>query len=275
MTQHLFRPLQPALPVPGVQAANESPERQDSRQPVTIKPKRILTIGACAACRKRKSKCDGLRPTCTCCIQKQTPCHYDLGPNERPSQAMKRRNEEIQSEIEDLRTIYDCLSTASEYEAEALLRRMRGVSMGSVAGVPVGNGRNGSSIGGSMGNGAGGWGGSTSPPNSDSTSAAGLGSAASQQRIRELAELVRRGEVLGASLSLEPEDGRITLPPIREVLRSAAPNVVEDLDNRERERTGSGDSLVGRRISREEDGQLWMRERGSYDECMNVDVKER
>ena len=96
-----------------------------SRTHLPQKPKRTVTLGACVACRKRKSKCDGRRPMCSCCSQKETGCVYELGPNEKPSQAMKRKNEEMQGELSNLRQLYDFLRLRPEQEAMEILRRIR------------------------------------------------------------------------------------------------------------------------------------------------------
>lgn len=114
-----FRPLQPAL-----MDQDTTPPMQ-SRTQLPQKPKRTVTLGACVACRKRKSKCDGRRPMCTCCGQKETECIYELGPNEKPSQAMKRKNEEMQGELTNLRQLYDFLRLRPEQEAMEVLRRIR------------------------------------------------------------------------------------------------------------------------------------------------------
>jgi hypothetical protein len=115
-----FRALQPA---PLDEEA--PPQPPQSRPLLTQKPKRTVTLGACVACRKRKSKCDGIRPICTCCTQKDTECVYELGPNEKPSQAMKRKNEEMQGELVNLRQLYDFLRLRPEEEAMEILRRIR------------------------------------------------------------------------------------------------------------------------------------------------------
>jgi hypothetical protein len=115
-----FRALQPA---PLDEEA--PPQHPQSRPLLTQKPKRTVTLGACVACRKRKSKCDGNRPVCTCCSQKDTECVYELGPNEKPSQAMKRKNEEMQGELSNLRQLYDFLRVRPEQEAMEILRRIR------------------------------------------------------------------------------------------------------------------------------------------------------
>ncbi|KAF2788826.1 hypothetical protein K505DRAFT_254615 [Melanomma pulvis-pyrius CBS 109.77] len=114
-----FRPLQPAP------MDQEQPSQPQSRPLLTHKPKRTVTLGACIACRKRKSKCDGSRPVCTCCAQKDSECIYELGPNEKPSQAMKRKNEEMQGELSNLRQLYDFLRLRPEQEALEILRRIR------------------------------------------------------------------------------------------------------------------------------------------------------
>ncbi|KAF2021291.1 hypothetical protein BU24DRAFT_18465 [Aaosphaeria arxii CBS 175.79] len=114
-----FRPLQPAP------MDQEQPSHPQGRPILTQKPKRTVTLGACVACRKRKSKCDGIRPICTCCTQKDTECIYELGPNEKPSQAMKRKNEEMQGELSNLRQVYDFLRLRPEQEAMEIFRRIR------------------------------------------------------------------------------------------------------------------------------------------------------
>ena len=68
---------------------------------------------------------------CSCCAQKETQCIYELGPNEKPSQAMKRKNEEMQSELSILRQLYDDLRLRPELEALAILRKIRAESSSS------------------------------------------------------------------------------------------------------------------------------------------------
>lgn len=172
-----FRPLQPA-PMEQEQHDMQQTPQPHSRPLVTQKPKRTVTLGACVACRKRKSKCDGTRPVCTCCAQKDTDCVYELGPNEKPSQAMKRKNEEMQGELSNLRQLYDFLRLRPEQEALEILRRIRT--------NPIG----------------------TSPT----------------QRIQELADFVRHGDLLAHTPSMSPSpqlNESVTLPPIRMALGSS------------------------------------------------------
>jgi hypothetical protein len=57
------------------QQANEStnPNAQDTQNDSSSKVKRI----ACVLCRKRKLRCDGLRPTCSTCRRLSHDCAYD------------------------------------------------------------------------------------------------------------------------------------------------------------------------------------------------------
>ncbi|KAF2685363.1 hypothetical protein K458DRAFT_23460 [Lentithecium fluviatile CBS 122367] len=177
-----FRPLQPAP------MDEEQTHQPQGRPLLTQKPKRTVTLGACVACRKRKSKvhepersveqtnnqqCDGLRPMCTCCAQKETECVYELGPNEKPSQAMKRKNEEMQGELSNLRQLYDFLRLRPEHEALEILRRIRARSPDTIP----------------------------------------------SRRIQELAELVRHGELFQPPYSPLTRH-HLTLPPLRLALDS-------------------------------------------------------
>ena len=108
---------------PATQPPSPPPEAPLSVSPP--KPKRAVTLGACVACRKRKTKCDATRPICGCCRQKTTACVYELGPNEKPSQALKRKNDEMQRELDRLRGVMDVLRGGTEDEAIGILRGIR------------------------------------------------------------------------------------------------------------------------------------------------------
>ncbi|EJD38566.1 hypothetical protein AURDEDRAFT_172332 [Auricularia subglabra TFB-10046 SS5] len=47
------------------------------------------TSSACASCRNRKSKCDGMRPTCSACKQTKTDCTYAVGDDRRTIRGRK------------------------------------------------------------------------------------------------------------------------------------------------------------------------------------------
>ncbi|KAF2728171.1 hypothetical protein EJ04DRAFT_109897 [Polyplosphaeria fusca] len=200
-----FRPLQPA-PFDQDQAL-----QPQSRPTLTQKPKRTVTLGACVACRKRKSKCDGQRPICSCCSQKDTECLYELGPNEKPSQAMKRKNEEMQGELSNLRHLYDFLRLRPEQEAQEILRRIRATSLG------------------------------TTP----------------SQRIQELADYARHGDLLIQPTLKSSYQQTLTLPPLRLALDS--PHAESD------DFSGSLPSLANGIFSMGHDGPVPQRRRHASD----------
>lgn len=119
LTSTAFRPLQPA-------EAGQFASRQyyggSTRAPRT---KRMPALGACVSCRERKSKCDGDRPVCKCCVQRETHCLYELGVNESLSDARRRKNEQIQNELEGLRHLYTSLRSCPMHEALEILHRVR------------------------------------------------------------------------------------------------------------------------------------------------------
>ncbi|KAH7080265.1 hypothetical protein BKA63DRAFT_239519 [Paraphoma chrysanthemicola] len=77
-------------------------------------PKRHRITMACAACRSRKTKCDGDRPQCQECISRDSECHY----TETETALLKRKHE-------DLEALFDMFRTFPEQEANNLLARIR------------------------------------------------------------------------------------------------------------------------------------------------------
>ncbi|KAF1923469.1 uncharacterized protein M421DRAFT_425841 [Didymella exigua CBS 183.55] len=115
-----FRALQPAS------AAYLASRQQCYHSPIkTPRAKRRPALGACVACRERKSRCDGHRPVCECCVQRDTPCVYELGVNETPSDARRRKKEEMQTELDGLRHLYNSLRSCPEHEAFEILHWVR------------------------------------------------------------------------------------------------------------------------------------------------------
>ncbi|KAF1911756.1 hypothetical protein BDU57DRAFT_85766 [Ampelomyces quisqualis] len=80
----------------------------------SLPPKRHRVSLACAACRSRKTKCDGRRPKCQECVARESPCQY----TETETAMQKRKHE-------DLETLFEMLKSFSEPEANALLSRVR------------------------------------------------------------------------------------------------------------------------------------------------------
>ncbi|TID21687.1 fungal specific transcription factor domain-containing protein [Venturia nashicola] len=72
-----------------------------------------VTAVACQPCQKRKSKCDGQRPTCSACNTKSTEseCHYDSAGDQRRTSALKDRIDAGERESQDLKMIIDAMCT--------------------------------------------------------------------------------------------------------------------------------------------------------------------
>ncbi|KAK0726762.1 hypothetical protein B0T26DRAFT_737695 [Lasiosphaeria miniovina] len=82
-------------------------------------------LGACTACRRRKSKCSAGRPKCTECLRRGTECSYDTSGGETPARALKRKYADLENQTNVYENIYKILATRPESEVAAILRRIR------------------------------------------------------------------------------------------------------------------------------------------------------
>lgn len=58
---------------------------------------------ACLACRVRKVRCDGSKPTCERCLRADTPCRYvGVAPRRRVTDALEARALELETRVADL-----------------------------------------------------------------------------------------------------------------------------------------------------------------------------
>ncbi|CAD0093325.1 unnamed protein product [Aureobasidium mustum] len=76
------------------------------------------TKAACIPCRRRKSKCDGIRPSCKCCISKATPCQYSVTPGVTQQQAMK-------NQLEAYKHVLSLLRESTMEDAEVLVKMIK------------------------------------------------------------------------------------------------------------------------------------------------------
>jgi hypothetical protein len=71
------------------------------------------------------SKCDGTRPSCNRCAKRGHICEYDVEPDTSRSISMRRKNESLQNELDQLRSLLDYIRNRSEVESMEIYRRVR------------------------------------------------------------------------------------------------------------------------------------------------------
>jgi hypothetical protein len=84
-----------------------------------------ITIVACVPCRKRKTKCDGRRPTCSQCQTRDSPCQYDMNEEQRRLTFLRENVETLAEEKNFLEAFLWHLKTSNEDESSEILRRLR------------------------------------------------------------------------------------------------------------------------------------------------------
>ncbi|THX47555.1 hypothetical protein D6D06_09565 [Aureobasidium pullulans] len=102
----------------------DSHEITPNQQKQSIRVRGTPVKAACLACRKRKSKCNGDRPSCKLCIARATDCGYTVDAGLSQRQAMNQR-------LEAYKYVLDLLRQGSVTECRTLLLSLK--SHGSVA----------------------------------------------------------------------------------------------------------------------------------------------
>lgn len=76
-------------------------------------------------CMLTKAKCNGERPACKACRDRDWPCKYASEPGLTPLAALKRKYESLQAESADEHDLLGFLRTGSEAEATKVLAYLR------------------------------------------------------------------------------------------------------------------------------------------------------
>ncbi|PVH97901.1 hypothetical protein DM02DRAFT_630684 [Periconia macrospinosa] len=88
--------------------------------------KRQRISGACNACRTRKSRCNGERPKCKVCIERNSACHYEPTAH----QTIEKKYTALESRKTQYEQLFDLMKSVSEREAQEILSRFRsGISV--------------------------------------------------------------------------------------------------------------------------------------------------
>ena len=85
-----------------------------------------ITIVACVPCRRRKTKCDGKRPTCSQCASRDGQCQYDMNEEQRRLTYLRENVETLVEEKNHLESVLWNLRNSTEDESFEILRRIRG-----------------------------------------------------------------------------------------------------------------------------------------------------
>lgn len=75
-------------------------------------PRGKITSIACESCRKRKSKCDGVRPKCNTCQSKNLTCVYDVAEDGKTTTQLRAHVRRLAKELEDIKSVISLLAMA-------------------------------------------------------------------------------------------------------------------------------------------------------------------
>lgn len=101
-----YRPIRPALSKDG--------SFQKGLQ-ARVGPKRTGMIkSACWECRKRKAKCNGLKPTCANCEKSDAECIYDSDIRDAKVRNLQRANQTLEAELEAAKTLLEQVASGSD-----------------------------------------------------------------------------------------------------------------------------------------------------------------
>lgn len=72
------------------------------------------------------SQCNGERPRCSVCRDRQTECEFDTNVTETHTQALKRKFVELQNQKTTFEQLFEVLQTRPEQDAVQIFKRIRG-----------------------------------------------------------------------------------------------------------------------------------------------------
>lgn len=126
-TFHRGRTLLPA-PSTGSNSEHLGASSSGDRPPNDLngpRQKRSQISVACEVCRKRKAKCDGIRPHCTPCSTRGLSCEYVADPDATRMTTLKRKFHALEERQELYGAIFTHIQRAPSPEALAIFERIR------------------------------------------------------------------------------------------------------------------------------------------------------
>lgn len=70
-------------------------------------------------------QCDAIRPSCGPCRTRNLNCSYDTEPGVTWSVSLKRKHDAMQTDLEQLRQIYEAIRTSPRVEADNIVKQIR------------------------------------------------------------------------------------------------------------------------------------------------------
>ncbi|KAF2225978.1 hypothetical protein BDZ85DRAFT_182954, partial [Elsinoe ampelina] len=80
---------------------------------------------ACNSCRSKKLKCNGDRPACTACQDRNIDCVYESDPSSTRLDNLKRKTAVLEEENQDLRSLVELLRSRPQSEVDNVVSRLR------------------------------------------------------------------------------------------------------------------------------------------------------
>ncbi|KAH7230155.1 uncharacterized protein BKA55DRAFT_583539 [Fusarium redolens] len=120
-----YRPLLPNTTLVSSSTEDASGSQPQSSLLGLIRIPRAGTRTACESCRKKKIRCNGVRPMCKRCIEITTDCIYRTDEEKKSILALEGRNSELMTELEHLRELYSMIHSRSMEEAQEIFNRIR------------------------------------------------------------------------------------------------------------------------------------------------------
>ncbi|TDZ44822.1 Nitrogen assimilation transcription factor nit-4 [Colletotrichum trifolii] len=89
------------------------------------KRKRPQVSAACNGCRKRKVKCDGVRPICYACSVAKTPCVYPVPEGLSQREAQKQKLSHVSKAHESSRRVLELLRASGDGSSQDILEQLQ------------------------------------------------------------------------------------------------------------------------------------------------------
>ncbi|KAK7418274.1 hypothetical protein QQX98_004059 [Neonectria punicea] len=106
-------------------ATSGSSAASTPREPLRSRPKRYLVETACDNCRRRKTKCNGVKPTCGPCLKKRDECIYNNDTSEVTALTLKRKHNSLEQDNVRYRELFLLLRNKPRAESEDIFLRLR------------------------------------------------------------------------------------------------------------------------------------------------------